>query len=386
MLGQRLARGLSRQPVLARRQLSLRPTHGGIVCGTISCQASVRQARPSGSLTLKLALAANPRRAFASASTSHGPLRESLLPEYIVHNRLVVRAQPFLGNFAYAALASGFLMTDILTLRLLLVGGYTGLVTYHALQRTPMRIPLRWSAFFVAVNLYMVVQLVRDLHPSEFSEEDEALYAESFDQLSRGQFRRLIEAGERVTLPNGATLTVEREVCDRLFFILDGSATMSLNGQHTTTIHRGGFVNTLAAQQELQRHKSMGGVPSYGTIRSRGETRAIVWELQRRRERVGSPRACPPPRTARHAHASYLRGLRPLPRNPRTTPGRGRAGVCSVGSSHPGSKDRRLATFPRPGWASSSRPTSSWHAHLFKKRTPRPREPPKPLGPRPGLP
>ena len=81
-----------------------------------------------------------------------------------------------------------------------------------------------------------------------------------------------------MALPSGTTLTVEREVCDKLFFILDGSAAMSLNGQHTTTIHRGGFVNTLAVQ-EGQRQKAMGGVASYGTIRSSGETRAIAWDL-----------------------------------------------------------------------------------------------------------
>ena len=81
-----------------------------------------------------------------------------------------------------------------------------------------------------------------------------------------------------MALPHGTTLTVEREVCDKLFFILDGSAAMSLNGQHTTTIHRGGFVNTLAVQ-EGQRQQAMGGVASYGTIRSLGETRAIAWDL-----------------------------------------------------------------------------------------------------------
>ena len=70
--------------------------------------------------------------------------------------------------------------------------------------------------------------------------------AQAFDQLSRGQFKRLIAAGERVALPSGTTLTVEREVCDKLFFILDGSAAMSLNGQHTTTIHRGIRFSVLA--------------------------------------------------------------------------------------------------------------------------------------------
>ena len=96
-----------------------------------------------------------------------------------MNHRVVVFVRPYLGNVAYAALAGGFLMTDIFPLRLLLVGGYSGLVSYHILQRTPMRIPLRWSAFFVAVNSYMLVQLARDLYPGEFDPEDEALYIEA---------------------------------------------------------------------------------------------------------------------------------------------------------------------------------------------------------------
>jgi hypothetical protein len=104
---------------------------------------------------------------------------KAILPEAVVNHRVVVFVRPYLGNLAYAALASGFLMTDIFSLRLLLISGYSGLVSYHILQRIPMRIPLRWSAFFVAVNSYMLVQLARDLYPGEFDPEDEALYIEA---------------------------------------------------------------------------------------------------------------------------------------------------------------------------------------------------------------
>ena len=194
---------------------------------------------------------------------------------------LVAAARPYVGNLAYAALASGFLMTDILSLRILLFGGYSGLVTYHALQANPMRIPLLWSAFFVAVNAYKARELMHDLNPGAFSEEDEQLYNESFSQLTRGQFKRFIECGERVSLPSGTTLTEERKVCGRLFFVLDGAASMSLNGVHTTTIVRGGFVNTLAVQQGAWQQDSA-GVPSYGTIRSSSDaTTAISWDLNR---------------------------------------------------------------------------------------------------------
>ena len=63
----------------------------------------------------------------------------------VVQHPVVKAALPFIGNGAYVAIVSGFLMTDILTLRVLLAFGYTGLVTYHLLHTRPLRIPLAWS-------------------------------------------------------------------------------------------------------------------------------------------------------------------------------------------------------------------------------------------------
>ena len=77
---------------------------------------------------------------------------------------------------AYIIITSGFLMTDILMLRSLLIVGYSSLVTYHLLQTRPMRIPLRWSAFFVAVNVVYALRLALERWPQGLSEDDIVLY------------------------------------------------------------------------------------------------------------------------------------------------------------------------------------------------------------------
>lgn len=126
-----------------------------------------------------------------------------LLPQWLVEHSSVVRALPAVGNGAYAALACGFLMTDIFALRVLLVGGYSGLVTYHALQPRPLRIPLRWSMFFVAINAAAVAQLAMDRLPIALSDEEEVLHVASFAPLSQKQFKRLLDIGRRVTFADG---------------------------------------------------------------------------------------------------------------------------------------------------------------------------------------
>ncbi|KAL1496853.1 hypothetical protein AB1Y20_014439 [Prymnesium parvum] len=231
-------------------------------------------------------LAARPLLAFPRGVSPASPARLMCSDSPAPDGRLKYFL-PGLGNLAYLALASGFLMTDILTLRLLLVGGYSGLVMYHALQQRPLRIPLRWSAFFVAVNAYMAYKLLCDLFPGEFTEEEEAIYSMSFSQLSRGQFRRLMDAGEHLTLPVGTILTEERQPCDKLFFIVEGHVVLTLNGEFVTQITSGGFCNTLAMQQGTWK-KNCQVSSSYGTITSRTPLRVVVWPLSTLRQIVTS--------------------------------------------------------------------------------------------------
>ena len=87
-----------------------------------------------------------------SAASSSGAGGSPLLPSWIVEHPRAKAALPVLGNMAYFSLASGFLCTDVLALRVLLCFGYSGLVGFHLLHARPLRIPLAWSGFFVAVN------------------------------------------------------------------------------------------------------------------------------------------------------------------------------------------------------------------------------------------
>lgn len=136
---------------------------------------------------------------------------------------------PVLGNMGYLALASGFLCTDMLELRVLLVGGYGCLVSYHFLQPKPLTIPLWGSGFFVVVNAIAAGLLVADRYaPSLNSTEHpdgEQLYEEHFQGLlTRGQFHQLLSLAKREKLRSGTVLTRENQVCDKMYFIVKGQA------------------------------------------------------------------------------------------------------------------------------------------------------------------
>ena len=194
-------------------------------------------------------------------------------------NPVVKKVRPIIGHAAYIGLATGFLMTDIFTLRLLLVGGYSALSVFHALQAKPLMIPLRWSIFFVGVNLGMAIQLAYDSWPVTLTKDEEALYECHFPQLTPKQFRVLMAAGERITFKKGALLTREREPCDQLYLLIDGRCEMTLNGECVASINGGGFMNTLAFTQASQNQPA--GIES--AARKRAANPFAEWDHERPR-------------------------------------------------------------------------------------------------------
>ena len=219
-----------------------------------------------------------------------------------------------IGNTAYLALASGFLMTDMLDLRVLLIGGYSGLVAFHTLQERPLRIPLRWSALFVAVNAVAAGMLIMDRYAPSLTDaqhrDGEDLYAENFATiLTRGQFYQLLSLSRRERIPAGTHLTRENKPCDLLYFIVSGQALVyhgktddndgtdgnnsthhhsnnnrrrnSRPAQSIATIEQGGFVNDVAFQQGPH-------VGAYGTIITSQDSDVLVWDTAALRKHMES--------------------------------------------------------------------------------------------------
>ena len=186
--------------------------------------------------------------------------RRNILPWEIVSSAKVRNALPYIGHGAYIAIVSGFCMTDMLTLRLALVGGYSGLVMFHALHPKPLRIPLGWSALFIFVNAGAAAFLVYDQFGAPLSEEEERLYLDNFaNTLTRGQFYQLLQLGNVQELSTPTILTQEGQPCDKLYFIQKGKAKVYHHNRFVANIHSGGFVNDVAFQQQ-----------SYGTSPSSG--------------------------------------------------------------------------------------------------------------------
>lgn len=197
--------------------------------------------------------------------------RRNILSVDLVQSPKVKAVLPLIGHISYMTLASGFLMTDMLVLRVALVGGYSGLVAFHLLHRKPLRIPLRWSALFVVVNAGAACFLAADRWAGQLTSEDEVLYKEHFQMLSRGQFHQLLSLAHREDLPDGTALTAEGVPCDKVYFISKGTAKLYLRDFFAAVVGEGSFVNDVAFQQGA-------GVGAYGTVVTSRKCSVLIWD------------------------------------------------------------------------------------------------------------
>lgn len=180
-------------------------------------------------------------RSFGTTGNDPNPV----LPLKIVQNPFVQKMLPVLGNAGYIMLASGFLMTDILWLRLLLMGGYSSLLCYHGFQLRPLRIPLMGSALFVVVNAVKGGQILRERFVS-LTDEEEHIYTNHFeDSMSAFDFKKFMSHGKVITAEGRQQLVQKGEPAD-LVLIIDGFAEVSIGEGVTIQVNQSGLIGEVS--------------------------------------------------------------------------------------------------------------------------------------------
>lgn len=132
-------------------------------------------------------------------------------------------------------------MTDLLWLRLLLVGGYSGLVCYHGFQQRPLRIPLAGSFFFVIVNSVMIVQIFQERFV-HLTEDEENIYKEHFElAMSASDFKKLVSYGEVINAEGRQQLVTRGEPAD-LVFIIEGVVEVEVSDEVKIHADKAGLI------------------------------------------------------------------------------------------------------------------------------------------------
>ena len=151
-----------------------------------------------------------------------------------------------LVNVANVIYICSYSVRDILWLRILTVLGATLLMPYYYLQQTPLWAPIAWNMVFVAINIYWIIRLVLDRRPVPFTDVERHLYQIALRNFSQRDAFKLLRMGVWSSVPATTTLLTQGETVERLSLIVDGEASVEMNGTLVDTLGEGRFLGGTA--------------------------------------------------------------------------------------------------------------------------------------------
>lgn len=138
---------------------------------------------------------------------------------------------PYLANLAAVLMLIGFAFRDQMWLRTFAILGNLTFIAYYALVSD---VPL-WTAIIsalaiIAVNLWMMWQIVKDNRTFRLSAEEMMLYAK-LPGVTPGQFKQLLTIAQWHNPETKLALTQEGEMPEALHYVLEGRVSGSKNGK-----------------------------------------------------------------------------------------------------------------------------------------------------------
>lgn len=135
-----------------------------------------------------------------------------------------------------------YLVKDILILRIITVVAICTLIPFFIMRKEPLFIAVCWNLLFASVNIYQIIQILKERRPVYFDEIDQKIYDTTFASLSRRQFNNLLKISVRSQARVSESLCEAGNVLDKLFVIHSGTATIKLDDQIVDRRTPGDFI------------------------------------------------------------------------------------------------------------------------------------------------
>ncbi|MEQ1868751.1 MAG: cyclic nucleotide-binding domain-containing protein [Vicinamibacterales bacterium] len=179
-----------------------------------------------------------------------------------------------IANLGYFLMLCAFITRDLLSLRSLLLAAQALIVVYA--WATGLRVIVAWNTLFFCINAVMIWQIFRERRRVELPEELRLLYEQHFAAMTPQEFLRLWTHGREERL-DSRPLIREGSRPDSLYYLLDGVAHVSREGQPVTILSPGAFIGEMSL---LTGEAANADVDAVGVVRvrrwSRDELLAIA--------------------------------------------------------------------------------------------------------------
>ena len=153
-------------------------------------------------------------------------------------------------NVGAIASLTGFMMSDVLHLRMLSIFGSCCGITYNFTRHPRQLNGVAWGMFFICTNLYMIQKLLAERSEIHFNQSELLLYTQYFKKfdVEPMDFYRLVKLGQWHEARHGDCIIRRGQVLPNVLMISKGNASVldtyvfrshqhisKRNNQHNTT-------------------------------------------------------------------------------------------------------------------------------------------------------
>lgn len=131
-------------------------------------------------------------------------------------------------------------------LRAITILAATCTLPYFYFQATPLYSAMGWQMAFILINAVNLTVLLLQRRPVQLTEEQQWLKRTTLRLLSPRNMLRLLRLASTHNALPGDTLIKEGKKPEALLLIMEGSATVALNGQHRATLQPGDFAGEMS--------------------------------------------------------------------------------------------------------------------------------------------
>jgi hypothetical protein len=173
-------------------------------------------------------------------------------------------------NIANVILLVGYSVRDILWLRLLAVASSLMAIPYFALQPTPLRTPIIWSALFAVINLFQSWRLFVERRPIKLTPEEDEVRRLVFPDLPPRKILEVLHLGVWTTEKTGERLIQSGKSLETISLVVQGKVRIARGERALGELVAGNFVGSALL---------LSGVPSDVDAVVIEPVRALCWEV-----------------------------------------------------------------------------------------------------------
>jgi hypothetical protein len=177
------------------------------------------------------------------------------------------------GHLAFFLTAISFVVKDIVTLRILAILSSFAAILYNYFHPmgSPDWLPLSWCFVFALINIWRVLQFYTEKYKVSLSEVELEMLDTSFSNFNPGEFAKLMRACHWESVDINTTLTTEKEVPQKLYFVQNGSISVTRDSKEIARTSDGTFIGEMSFINDT--HAS-------ATTTTLTPTKLVVWDRQ----------------------------------------------------------------------------------------------------------